>query len=199
MHLVQRYGPGSDYYVRVSVRGRRYMQSTGLNRIEEARRKAAQMIQQWKRREPVAKLRTESPTLAAVLAEFRRRTPMLRTRTRSDYENSLRLVVREGLGLPELEDAAVEERRVSVLTRQLARDFELRRLSSARPESVDAVRRSVADYLRQARGVFTRELLGDYEDLGLLHAREVEGFVGYRVKLPKGSKPGPNPPSDAEK
>ncbi|MBF8281304.1 MAG: Phage integrase family protein [Anaerolineales bacterium] len=201
VHLEKRYAPHGVYYVRVSIGGRRFCQSTQTDDVKEARRRAREMILGWQRGIAAPKARSEFARLGKVRAEFEKwsRVPgrFKTQRTPKDYMNTLWLVVRRGLGNEDMTEQRVAELSTSVLTGKLVKDFEAWMLTrtEGEPERIQAARVCVDRYLRQSRSVFGADARQNFREEGVV-LPDLTEFLTRSVTAPEDVEP--VPPTDAE-
>jgi len=172
---------------------RNIFRSTGTKEIAAAKRIAAQIIESFwtdagRGAEPL-KLRNDNATVGALLERYTR-SAVQRPRTIQCNARSLRLIVRTVHG------GNPDEKSTSVLTANLIREFEKRRIQRVE-ENVDAsnrialihrTRNSTASFVRQARSVVALRKMKFYEDLKL---PELASFRGESVETPQRSLPRP--------
>ena len=141
----------------------------------------------------------ELATIGAIIAQYRELGRIYqRPRTVEDNINSLRLVVREGLGDREMGPDDVDKLRSHVLTGSLVRRFEEGRIKRIDGNDRDARRStlvSVNSYMRSARSVFQPEFVKRYtEDRGLVLPVLTE-FMEQRLEQPARQEK-PEPPQE---
>jgi hypothetical protein len=188
----------NDWHVRFrapSIDGtrRNIFRSTGTKEIAAAKRIAAQIIESFwtdagRGAEPL-KLRNENATVGELLDRYTR-SAVQRPRTIQCNARSLRLIVRAVHG------GNPDEKSTSVLTANLIREFEKRRIqrveentgASNRIALIQRARNSTASFVRQARSVVALRKMKFYEDLKL---PDLASFRAESVETPHRSLPRP--------
>jgi integrase len=189
-HLYRRY-PGGDYYLRIQVRGRRWLRSTHCDNLEMARHVATDMVRALKQEAfgliEQMRGRTEVCTFGEVVTTYRKVVGGLkRDRTVEANVRALRTVVAGALGR-ELTMDAFCALRTSELTRLSARAFEKARMEAVAGKGVEAVesaKATVVSYFRQARSVFTEKLQQDYKDAGLVLPASLREWLEFKPDRP---------------
>jgi hypothetical protein len=172
---------------------RNIFRSTGTKEIAAAKRIAAQIIESFwtdagRGAEPL-KLRNENATVGELLERYTR-SAIQRPRTIQCNARSLRLIVRTVHG------GNPDEKSTSVLTANLIREFEKRRIqrveenadASNRVALIHRTRNSTASFVRQARSVVALRKMKFYEDLKL---PDLASFRAESVETPQHSLPRP--------
>src|SRR6266550_1645325 len=191
--------PGrNDWHVRFvppSVDGvpREIFRSTGTKEIAAAKRIAAQIIESfWMdagRGAERLKLRNNNATIDELIARYQQRA-VQRPRTVQCNARSLRLIIRT------VHSGDPDDKSTTVLTAELIREFERRRIQLAeksptdrnRAVSLQRTRVSTASFVRQARSVVALRKMKFYEGLKL---PKISAFRGESVETPQRSLPRP--------
>src|SRR5438045_5858335 len=163
----------NDWHVRftaVSVEGsrREIFRSTGTKEIAAAKRIAAQIIESfWNdagRGAEALKLRNDNATIGELIERYERNA-VQRPRTIRGNVRSLRLIVRT------VHNGDPNDKPTTVLTSNLIREFEKRRLrkaeqratGSTRATVIQRTRNSTASFVRQARSIVAMRKIKFYE------------------------------------
>lgn len=169
-HLIVRSG---TYYVRATIRGKRYLRSTGItaeNPGTAAGRDNSRTAREWRDRfladvalarldvDAGSRLRGGYPTLGELCeryAELARARGLVAT-TIAANTACLRSVVRRGLGREAVDDIRVDE----ALTKAVGDEYRRHVLDAA--QDADRARRTIRSTLRQAKSVLARWVMDDY-------------------------------------
>lgn len=197
------------WYFTMLYKGERYSESLETADKEVAAARARLMREKiitkaWDKR--LGLVVRGAATIGEILAAFDRYAmSRLGERTGRDYRSAVRLVLRRGLGRPELDDGAVGNLSSNVLSAKLVRDFESAFLGAAMVEvqttgdvsKLASAKRSVNSYMRLARGVFTPAALDFYRamELVLPEAGLTEFMKARVIEEPKLNR---RPPSEEE-
>jgi integrase len=188
----------NDWHVRFTVPGtdgsrRVIFRSTGSKEVAAAKRIAAQIIQSFwsdagRSAEPL-KLRNDNATIGELLEKYVANAQQRPSTVRGNAR-SLRNIVRTVHG------GDADSKPSSVLTANLIREFERRRISAAERKAaagggagaVQRARASTASFVRQARSVVALRKMRFYEGLKL---PDLASFRGESVQTPSRSMPRP--------
>lgn len=163
--------PSKDapYQLRCEIYGRLLKRSLGTNNGATAEAIAAKLIRKARERRwdaidlTRARAINAVATIGEIIAAYRNLTTgLIAERTQRDNISSLRLLVKRGLER-EMDETSIDALRTSELTSKLIRDF--KRVSArdgSNAEDPESAKRSVNSRLRQARSVFTKEMLTAY-------------------------------------
>jgi integrase len=169
----------APYYFEMERAGKRTKRCLETNVQENAITQAKKVIdmvkgERWAELEALklrgAPVQAEAATIGDVVLAYERiAKPYQKERTIAGNINALRVVVREGLGKPELEAERVDAMSTAALTGAIVSAFERGRLVAA--GSVEVNRQSalttVESYLRQARVIFKERWLREYRRAGV--------------------------------
>ena len=188
----------NDWHVRFAppvINGARRIifRSTGTREIGAAKRIGAQIIESfWSdagRGAEKLKLRNDYATIGQLLDQYQERA-VQRPRTVQCNARSLRLIIRT------IHGGDPDDKSSTILTAELIREFERRRIQSAEKSATDRTRAvvlqrtrvSTASFVRQARSVIALRKMKFYEGLKL---PELSAFRGESVETPQRSLPRP--------
>jgi len=188
----------NDWHVRFTAPAvdgshREIFRSTGTKEIAAAKRIAAQIVESFwndvgRGAEPL-KLRNDNATIRELIERYERNA-VQRPRTIRGNVRSLRLIVKT------VHNGDPDNKSTTVLTSNLIREFEKRRLQKAeqratgstRAAVIQRTRNSTASFVRQARSIIAMRKMKFYEDLKL---PELAPFRGESVEPPHRSLPRP--------
>jgi len=188
----------NDWHVRFTAPAvdgsrREIFRSTGTKEIAAAKRIAAQIIDSFwndagRGAEPL-KLRNDNATIGQLIERYERNA-VQRPRTIRGNVRSLRLIVRT------IHNGDPNDKPTTVLTSNLIREFEKRRLQKAeqratgstRATVIHRTRNSTASFVRQARSIVAMRKMKFYEGLKL---PDLAAFRGESVETPHRSLPRP--------
>lgn len=188
----------NDWHVRFTapeINGakRVIFRSTGTKEVAAAKRIAARIIESFwgdagRGAEPL-KLRSDNATIGELINAYER-SAVQRPRTIRGNVRSLRLMVKA------VHTADPDEKPTTILTANLIREFEKRRLERAeeratarnRATVIQRTRNSTASFVRQARSVVGVRKMKFYEGLKL---PDLTAFRGEAVETPHRSLPRP--------
>jgi integrase len=175
-HLVLRDG---RYYLDITIRKKRYLRRIQQEVLGDARATAAAMIRALRAApESVAKLREESPSIAALVNHYRTAAEYRRAENDSpsvkSSENciaSLMLVIKQGLGVEN-----PEKQNCSILNEDLIHKYIKTRVDAAGDDLLrrQRARLSASSTVNQARALFSRWALDYYRKRLTLN---VESFI----------------------
>lgn len=194
--------PGRDgnWWIEVVIHGKRIQRSLDTNSAAAAMARAqSEIIAPAKvgRLEPVRPVVEEKfASIGVVMATYREICiGKLPDNTVRANLNSFRLVVRRGLGNDFMTDEAVAALSSSVLSGKLISEFEdwMARKAVVEKRDIEANKRSVEGYIRQARSLFKKTALPRYGEKGV-KLPDLDGFMTRAVE--KGAKVVKIPPSD---
>jgi integrase len=162
--------PGGNFHVRLQVRGKDIIRSTGVSTEDAAKDRAKQIVEAEiagnmdKARE--LKMRSDACTLRAICDRYLEKFGS--NRTARGNVGALEKLVRLGCG------RSLEDARTTVLNAKLIRDFEAteeQRITRVRGVVDRAaelrVRTSIGSVVRQARSIFARKYMHWYEHMTL--------------------------------
>ncbi len=189
------------WWLATAIRGKRIVRSLDTNLAAVAETKAiSQYIRQAKAGNTEAieksKLRDQYSPLSKVMAVYQELCiGKVDPNTVRQNINSLRLVVRRGLGKESMTDEAVGALSSAVLTGKLVSDFEdwMARAAVIQERDLESNKRSVAAYLRHAKSFFKETALPRYPEKGV-KLPDLKGFMDRAVE--PASKLVRLPPSD---
>jgi hypothetical protein len=188
----------NDWHVRFTppaINGSRRVvfRSTGTKEIAAAKRIASQIIESFwndagRGAEPL-KLRNNNATIGELIERYERNA-VQRLRTIRGNVRSLRLIVKT------VHNGDPDQKPTTVLTADLIRQFEKRRLQRAEERAsaatragvIQRTRNSTASFVRQARSIVALRKMKFYEDLKL---SDLAAFRGESVETPHRSLPRP--------
>src|SRR5438105_7545263 len=203
LHNAENISPAStrgrnDWHVRFTAPAvdgsrREIFRSTGTKEIAAAKRIASQIIESFwndagRGAEPL-KLRNDNATIGELIERYEGNA-VQRPRTIRGNVRSLRLIVKT------VHNGDTDQKPTTVLTSNLIRDFEKRRLQRAEERATAATRagviqrtrNSTASFVRQARSIVALRKMKFYEDLKL---PDLAAFRGESVETPHRSLPRP--------
>lgn len=197
----------APYYIRIDRRGRPYKRCLETNVQDQAERKAREIVDlalsdntealQAKKLRGGASARAlagqaapakTASTLGEIIRAYQSKAAVfLATRTLHINVLSLRLVVREGLGSPALDDDAVNALKATVLTGTVVAKFEEGRLKAAGVEE-EARQRALSTInanVRFARSIFKEKFRKLFvRDCGLTMPATLEDFLSEELHQP---------------
>lgn len=186
---------GDDWHVRftppgwmrekLGLRQRRIERSTGLKLLPPAREQAKRILRSFwggdGSEAEQARLRSEMSSIGELIGRYLEKASQ-RSATKRNNVGALRLMLRAVHG------GEVDDLSCAVLSGELVREFEAARLTSAAPNELRGVKRSVVSYCKQARSVVSRRQLKFYDGLRL---PDFAGFRSEYVEAPERSMPRP--------
>lgn len=173
MNVYQRYLPDPTYYGRFTFQGKRYLRNLGTPNKEDALsnlRKIVRALEDGRFAEVEAtKQRRDSAKLSALFAAYEHSALILKS-VRKNNVSALRSLIRHALaGHETAESDTIDALPVTVLTAALMRNLQTNLIRAAGADNFkqDTARITANSIRRQARSLFTPNLLPAYSDLKL--------------------------------
>jgi len=172
---------GCPYSLRVQVDGKRRIISTGTADLTLARIKAKERLAEAIDGKPdeakeAKKARSKFPTIGAVIDLFINGDQHVRAQTARDYVLGLLKILREARSWDE---ETARKKKIDVLTESLVRDFQAFKQGRKTVTFVELLKEntSINSTVRQAKALFSRRAIANYEKAGMVMPDTLLGFL----------------------